>query len=147
MEPLMETQKEDAQKRKRGREGHFRNFKIILLLTIVYSTDNFLSPTIKFIIFWNFLMVEQVFISPQVKRSVIIGINWYIPVVSHVVKRLKYDSEKPQNFMVLLPSAEMKILSVPEKIFRKIEIETFPYLEFVSNIFWMAVDFLRNSKI
>ena len=80
-------------------------------------------------------MVEQVFISPQVKRSVIIGINWYIPVVSHVVKRLKYDSEKPQNFMVLLPSAEMKILSVPEKIFRKIEIETFPYLEFVSNIF------------
>ena len=50
-------------------------------------------------------MVEQVFISPRVKRSVIIGINWYIPVASHVVKRLKYDSEKPQNFMVLLPSA------------------------------------------
>ena len=35
-------------------------------------------PTIMFIIFWHFLMVEEVFLSPQVKRSLIINDKgWY----------------------------------------------------------------------
>ena len=29
------------------------------------------EPTIMFIIFWDFFMFEQIFLSPQVKRSVI----------------------------------------------------------------------------
>ena len=29
-------------------------------------------PTIMVIIFWNFFMFDQIFVSPQVKRSVII---------------------------------------------------------------------------
>ena len=31
------------------------------------------APTIMFIMFWDFLMVEQIFHSPQVKRSVLIS--------------------------------------------------------------------------
>ena len=34
---------------------------------------NYLNTTIMFIVFWDFLMVEHIFLSPQVKRSMIIG--------------------------------------------------------------------------
>ena len=39
---------------------------------IVSLTYN-LVPTIIFIIFWEFLMVEQTFLSPQVKRRAIVS--------------------------------------------------------------------------
>ena len=39
-----------------------------------------------FIIFWDFLMVEQIFLSPQVKRSVILVIMWYIQVTLRVAQ-------------------------------------------------------------
>ena len=57
----------------KGREQYFRICKVLSLFTRVCTTDNLLSPTIMFIMFWDFLMVEQIFISPQVKPSVIIG--------------------------------------------------------------------------
>ena len=40
-----------------------------------------------FIIFWDFLMVEQIFLSPQVKRSVILVIMWYIQVTLRVAQQ------------------------------------------------------------
>ena len=40
-----------------------------------------------FIIFWDFLMVEQIFLSPQVKRSVILVILWYIQVTLRVAQQ------------------------------------------------------------
>ena len=36
-------------------------------------SELYLEPTIMFIIFWDILMVEQIFLSPQVKRRVIIS--------------------------------------------------------------------------
>ena len=80
------------------KDEHFRIFEILLLFTKVCSTDNFLSHTMISIIFWDFLIVEQIFRSPQVKRSVIIGI------------KLVYTS-----CLVLSPPVEMKILSALEK--------------------------------
>ena len=43
---------------------------------------------ITFIIYCDFLMVDQIFLSPKVKRSVIITI-YYIRVASRVAKRLE----------------------------------------------------------
>ena len=43
---------------------------------------------IIFIIYCDFLMVDQIFLSPKVKRSVIITI-YYIRVASRVAKRLE----------------------------------------------------------
>ena len=40
-----------------------------------------------FIIFWDYLMVEQIFLSPQVKRSVILVILWYIQVTLRVAQQ------------------------------------------------------------
>ena len=46
---------------------------------------------IIFIIYCDFLMVDQIFLSPKVKRSVIITI-YYIRVASRVAKRLELRS-------------------------------------------------------
>ena len=43
---------------------------------------------IIFVIYCDFLMVDQIFLSPKVKRSVIITI-YYIRVASRVAKRLE----------------------------------------------------------
>ena len=70
-----------------------------------------------FIIFWDFLKVEQIFCSPQVKRSVIISlliINWYIKLSLRVAERLKNASRKSQNFIALLPSA--LVTNIPRMI-------------------------------
>ena len=40
-------------------------------------------------IFGAFLIVKQIFLSPQMKQSVIIIINRYILVVSRVIERIK----------------------------------------------------------
>ena len=40
---------------------------------LIPFTLSLMSPTIIFIIFWDFLTVEQIFISPQVKRIVVIS--------------------------------------------------------------------------
>ena len=37
----------------------------------------------------NSLKLERIFLSPQVKRSVIINNNWYIRAASRVAKQLK----------------------------------------------------------
>ena len=70
-----------------------------------------------FIIFWEFLMVKQYFLSPQMKGSVIIS------------NKLVKISGKSQNLIELLPSVffspppEMKILSLLIKISWKTKIE------------------------
>ena len=43
--------------------------KIILLISVSVSYVS----TIMVLIFWDFLMFDQIFFSPQIKRSVIIG--------------------------------------------------------------------------
>ena len=40
---------------------------------LIPFTLSLMSPTIIFIMFWDFLTVEQIFISPQVKQSVVIS--------------------------------------------------------------------------
>ena len=43
----------------------------------------YMYSTTMFIIFWDFLMVEQIFFSPQVKRSVIISNKYDIDELPH----------------------------------------------------------------
>ena len=83
-----------------------------------------------FIIFCDFLMIEQIFLSAQVKPSVIITKKtWYIRVASQVVERLESQDLKTfenirkiiiellqNNGLVLSPPLEMKILSLLTKI-------------------------------
>ena len=44
-----------------------------LLFGVVNITDEFTKPTIMVIIFRDILLFEQIFLSPQVKRSVVIS--------------------------------------------------------------------------
>ena len=115
-----------------------------------------ISPTIMFIIFWDFWWLSKFSVHHKRNKAWLLLINWYIQVVSRVSEWLKSDSGKSQNVIAFLPFTlspppppEMKTLSVLEKIFSKIEIEFFPWcvsvlsmcawnLEFFSNIFWMA---------
>ena len=54
------------------------------------SNHNQIITTIIDIIFWDFLILYQIFFSPQVKQSVIISKKkWYIRVVSRVAEQLK----------------------------------------------------------
>ena len=101
-----------------------------------------ISTTI-FILFWNFLMVEQIFLLPQMKRSVIIS------------NTLRYTS--------CLTSRKKKLLPVLVKISRKVEIRKrklnfscrayFTWkLEFVSNTPWTILanivgGWQRNFKL
>ena len=109
----------------------------------------FFSPAIMFIIFWEFLIVEQIFLSPQVKHSTIILFvkNWYLRVASGL------QNFKTQNFTELLPSAyssfqNKHFVSTSKKLLKNrnltIPVEwTIPYftlkLQFVSNILWIIV--------
>ena len=80
---------------------------------------------IIFIIFWEFLMVVQFFLLPQVKR-LLLEINWYILVAARVAERLKTLNLRKLatvNFrtwwnycLVLSPTPEMINLSVLAKI-------------------------------
>ena len=88
--------------------------------------------TIKFIIFWDFLMVEQIFLSPQVKRNVII------------CNKLVYMSCLTSCRCLVLP--QNKNFVSTSKNLLKNRNWTFPVvryftwkLEFVSNILWMIV--------
>ena len=67
------------------------------------------KSTIMFIIFWDFLMIDQILLLPQVKRSLII------------CNKLVYKS-----CLTSCPPPEMEILSVLVKISLKTEIELFP---------------------
>ena len=76
-----------------------------------------------FIIFWNFLMVEQIFFSSQVKRNLIIS-----------------------NKLVHIPPFKKKNIASSGKILLKIRSFIFPperyltrKLEFASNILWMII--------
>ena len=54
------------------------------------SNHNQIITTIIDIIFWDFLILYQIFFSPQVKQSVIISKKkWYIQVASRVAEQLK----------------------------------------------------------
>ena len=44
-----------------------------LLFGVINITDEFTKPTIMVIIFRDILLFEQIFLSPQVKRSVVIS--------------------------------------------------------------------------
>ena len=63
----------------------------------------------KFIMFSDFLMVEQVFLSPQVRQSMIISNKHVIYDFSHKLLNNYIGSQeisrKSQNFVELLPSA------------------------------------------
>ena len=60
---------------KRFRTGADRHNGILmsLLLPSRYKKQRKILQTIMFIIFWDFLMIEEIFRSPQMKRSVIIS--------------------------------------------------------------------------
>ena len=76
-----------------------------------------LKPTIIFIIFWDFLMFYQIFLSRQVKRRVIISNKHGTCELPHELPndlRLRilrnYEiSEKFQKFIELVPSFASKI--------------------------------------
>ena len=67
-------------------------------------------------------MVEQIFLSRQVKRSMIVSKNWYIRVAEPVAERLKFlemqeNLRTSKNYcLVLTPHPKMKNLSVLAKI-------------------------------
>ena len=53
----------------------------------------YLLATIMFIVFWDFLIAEQIFLSPQVKRSLIFKNK----LVDKVAKRLKEIRKYQEN--------------------------------------------------
>ena len=122
---------------------------IILFSTGLYESAFFYiifwKTTIMFIIFWDFLMVEQIFISPQVKWSLIISKKTGTYELCH---ELPSDLKKLVNIkkiskflkMLILPP-QMKMLSALPKKLLKNGIWTFWKLQFVSNILWVIVDY------
>ena len=83
----------------------------------------FLKSRTVVIIFWNFLKFYQVFLSPQVKCSLIISKKWCIQVASWVAKNLMLKNignykilEKSQNYIELWSiaqsSSQVIILSI-----------------------------------
>ena len=113
------------------------------------ALQNFIRQhSIMFTIFWAFLMVEQIFLSLQVKRTVI---NLYV----WVAERLKtWDFWKLGNVRKIVNlyrlsaqsfSRNEKFVSTNKNLLKN-RSWTFPIvryftwkLEFVSNIFWMIV--------
>ena len=61
----------------------------LLLLRFMWLFENQSKATIMFIILWDFFIVEQVFLSQQVKQSLIINAKLVYTVASQVAKRLK----------------------------------------------------------
>ena len=118
--------------------------------------------TILFIIIWDFLTVEQTFLSPQMKRSMIISNKHGIYMLPHDLKkdlrmRILGNQEisgKSQNFIELLPnvwspSRNGNLVSTIKNLLKNRNL-TFPVvlhftweLEFVSNI--LTSIFCRNS--
>ena len=111
-----------------------------------------------FIIFWDFLMVEQISLSPQVKRSVIIKIKLVYKSCltscqtaqdfrSLEIKKFQENVETLCNFcLVFSTPPKMKVLLVLAKSLLKNKNWAFPVvrfltwkLEFVSIILWIIV--------
>ena len=64
-------------------------------------------------------MVEQIFLSLQVKRSVLLVINWYIRVASRFDKRPKaFDLRKLKNIrkISILQPHYSQVLSLPSEM-------------------------------
>ena len=82
--------------------------KIWLFLTIEAvnkdKKQKKILQTIMFIIFWEFLMVEQIFLSWQVKQNVIISNKLWNNLRLSILGNLEI-SGKSQNLIELLPSA------------------------------------------
>ena len=111
-------------------------------------------------------MVEHIFLPSQAKRNLIIS-NKLVYELPHMLPNdLKLwtilgnweISGKSQKFMELLPSAqfspEMKILLLLVKIWNFLKNWTFPIvryftwkLEFVSDILWVIIAFMRFTQI
>ena len=119
------------------------------------SSNLQIKPSIMVVIFWDFLIFDQIFLSPQVKRTASISNKHAIYELPHKLPndlRLgivgNYDiSGKSQNFIELYPSAQSSsknesFLNTSKSTW-KIEIELFPWCpissQFVSNILWVIV--------
>ena len=95
----------------KGKRNNFlKNVKLSLWELLLQEFLSFLlqRPTIVFIIIWDFLILQQIFYSSQVKRSEIISSNHGIHVLPH----------KLLNKLRLLLCTSKRLL--------KIEIKTFP---------------------
>ena len=118
--------------------------------------------TILFIIIWDFLTVEQTFLTPQMKRSMIISNRHCIYKLPNNLKKdirmrilgNQENSGKSQNFIGLLPNAwslsrNGNLVSTIKNLLknRNLHFPTVLYftweLEFVSNI--LTTIFCRNS--
>ena len=107
----------------------------------------FYISTIMFVIIREFLIVEQTFHLPQVKRSVIISNKL---VYTSSLLRNREISRKSQNFIELLPSTQSSsanknfvsttknLIKNRNRIFPVVHYFTLK-LEFVSNILWIIV--------
>ena len=89
-------------------------------------------PTIMFIIFWDLVMVEQIFLPSQVKWTMIISnklvyTSWYIRLRILGNKEISVKSRNFINYSLVssLPW-RMKILSILTQKSWKTEIELFP---------------------
>ena len=114
--------------------------------------------TIAVILFWGFVMFDQIFLSPQKKRSVIISSKHGLYELTHElpndlrlrILRNEEISEKSTNFikysLVIIFSLKMEVLSILVKTLLKNRNWTFLVvsyftvkLELDSNILWMIV--------
>ena len=86
--------------------------------------------TIMFIIFWDFLMVEQIFPAPQEKWSMIISNKLvYTSCLTSCwteIRKYQQNLKTSQNYcLALSPPPKIKTLSVLARISRKTEIKLF----------------------
>ena len=115
------------------------------------GTNEFVRSTIMFIIFWDFLMIKQIFFSLQVKQRVIISNKLvYTSCLTSCGTKYQEVSGKYQNFIELLPSAQSSsrnenFVSTSKNFLRNrnwtfLIRHYFTWkLEFVTNILWMIV--------
>ena len=95
-----------------------------------------------FIIFWDFLIVEEIFLSPQVKgKVIIIVINWYTWVALRVAEQIKISPSQNENFV----STSKNLLKYKNWIFTVAPYFTWK-LKFVSNDLWMIVRFWKQTR-
>ena len=105
--------------------------------------------------FWDFLMAEQILLSPQVKRSRIISNGLPNDLRLRIFGNQKISGNS-QNFIKLLPSAQSSsrnknFVSASKNVLKNrnwtfLVVCYFRWrLEFLSNILWMTVDFLKSS--
>ena len=85
-------------------------------------------PTSIFIIFWDFLMFYQIFLSPQVKQSAITSCRRTQDLRSYKIRKGQENLNTSKNYN-LVPSLppKLKILLILAKNCWKIKLKTYPY--------------------